>query len=536
MTFPAGVTLCAVTIPASATWQGGISPIQATLTPGRAVTHRKSNTPLEAVTGTATGPSGEGLVLLVPHSEQVGYRDASGNSVTGWEYDVVATYHNTSNVLTTVTKQIFIPRGASEVNLLTATDRTTGKTGGAVELPARLSEAALSATYVPKWKPNTAYAAGDAVLSPGGDIVTAKATFTSGATYSAANWNVSPTYAQSDKLRGTVPKWAPNTVYAKSAPVMAPDGTIVNALAAFTSGATYNAANWSAPKGAITEAGTPVGSPPVVKPKGDGRGGVWEYTHNDDTGYLFHLLMGIDSLSGAWLMGLGVDNGLGNGIIIRNKSQGIGLKIEQVERIASATAYGLAVQQNSALAPAVHMELRGANADGLGIPATLMELYSYVNDDTTALQRWYSYGATAGSVLAGSGKFRWDKSMDIVGDTFNVRSYDSTPAPARRHIKTTALTGQTYWSPTGTDNLWYGFRFNSGGSNFNISTAPSGANPDTATYTDIIKIKHGQLGFFGTAAVSRPVLTYSKTGESAPEAALRGALAALGLVTDSTVA
>lgn len=54
---------------------------------------------------------------------------------------------------------------------------------------------ALNATFVPKWKATTAYLAGDAVLSPAGDTVTAIANFTSGASYNAANWNYSPTYA-----------------------------------------------------------------------------------------------------------------------------------------------------------------------------------------------------------------------------------------------------------------------------------------------------------------------------------------------------
>lgn len=44
---------------------------------------------------------------------------------------------------------------------------------------------------VPKWKATTAYTAGDKVLAPNGDIVSAIATFTSGATYNAANWNAS---------------------------------------------------------------------------------------------------------------------------------------------------------------------------------------------------------------------------------------------------------------------------------------------------------------------------------------------------------
>ena len=61
-------------------------------------------------------------------------------------------------------------------------------------LPARLAEGELNATYVPKWKATMAYLAGDAVLNPSGDTVTAKVNFTSGATYSATNWNISASY------------------------------------------------------------------------------------------------------------------------------------------------------------------------------------------------------------------------------------------------------------------------------------------------------------------------------------------------------
>lgn len=53
---------------------------------------------------------------------------------------------------------------------------------------------ALSAAYAgknavaPKWQASTDYAAGDTVLSPNGALVRAKAAFTSGATYDASNW------------------------------------------------------------------------------------------------------------------------------------------------------------------------------------------------------------------------------------------------------------------------------------------------------------------------------------------------------------
>jgi hypothetical protein len=53
----------------------------------------------------------------------------------------------------------------------------------------------LSANYVPKWKANTAYAQGEAVLNPSGDTVTAKAAFTSGSSYSASDWNSSSLYS-----------------------------------------------------------------------------------------------------------------------------------------------------------------------------------------------------------------------------------------------------------------------------------------------------------------------------------------------------
>ena len=64
-------------------------------------------------------------------------------------------------------------------------------------------EAALSATIgteaIPRWKATTAYTAGAKVLSPVGEVVTARVSFTSGASYNPANWwNVT-----SDTLRVT---------------------------------------------------------------------------------------------------------------------------------------------------------------------------------------------------------------------------------------------------------------------------------------------------------------------------------------------
>ncbi len=72
---------------------------------------------------------------------------------------------------------------------------------GWVNDPASETRDALSATYaaradtLPKWKANTAYAAGDRVVSPDGDNVTAKTAFTSGTTYDPASWTPSAAFS-----------------------------------------------------------------------------------------------------------------------------------------------------------------------------------------------------------------------------------------------------------------------------------------------------------------------------------------------------
>lgn len=63
-----------------------------------------------------------------------------------------------------------------------ALNATYAPASGSANYPAK-------ADVVPKWKATTAYASGDKVVSPSGDIVSAKTAFTSGASYNAANWD-----------------------------------------------------------------------------------------------------------------------------------------------------------------------------------------------------------------------------------------------------------------------------------------------------------------------------------------------------------
>lgn len=55
---------------------------------------------------------------------------------------------------------------------------------------ARVPVAQMPTSYVPKWQPTTVYAAGDQVVSPNNDVVTANTAHTSGASFTAANWTL----------------------------------------------------------------------------------------------------------------------------------------------------------------------------------------------------------------------------------------------------------------------------------------------------------------------------------------------------------
>jgi hypothetical protein len=286
----------------------------------------------------------------------------------------------------------------------------------------------------------------------------------------------------------------------------------------------------------VHEAGTPVGSPPVVKPAGDGRNGVWEYTHNDTVGYLYHLLMGAGSGSGAWIAGIGIDGGQGNGFIFRNKSQGIALKVEQTFAISSATAYGLAVEQKSALAPAVNMVQRNEGT------ANLLELFSYISDPatTSTIQVWNAYTGTAGSVNSYSGQFTWSKKMQVRGSSgLDARSGSDKADEWAKHAVLTH-NGLQVENPGGAGS-WYGFRiFSEEGAQLdrlNFQTAAASANPSAAAYSTIISLRHNRLGFFGAAPATKPDVAGSRgTTPATVMANLLTALSTLGLLTDSTTA
>jgi hypothetical protein len=110
-------------------------------------------------------------------------------------------------------------------------------------LPSRLASAVVAVN----WTPTTAYTAGQPVISPTGDVVTAKTTHTSGASFTAGNWNLSASYIQPAQLDASTLRTSPTGALAVTLDRRLITGTVVPAL---TSGTLRLTAVWL-PKGTV---------------------------------------------------------------------------------------------------------------------------------------------------------------------------------------------------------------------------------------------------------------------------------------------
>lgn len=86
----------------------------------------------------------------------------------------------------------FLDARVNPANLDTLTAAKIGAPGSAT---ATALNATIAGVSVPRWKPNTQYAAGEQVIAPNNNIVSAVQAFWSTATYNEANWVLSDAYA-----------------------------------------------------------------------------------------------------------------------------------------------------------------------------------------------------------------------------------------------------------------------------------------------------------------------------------------------------
>lgn len=303
-----------------------------------------------------------------------------------------------------------------------------------------------------------------------------------------------------------------------------------------------------ASSGFLRIAGTTPGSVPVVKPLGDGRAGVWEMTHNDTAGYLFHLLAGANMGHSQALMGLGVDND-GIGVLIPNKSKGRAIVIDQRATVNAADAYGIHATQRSTAAPLVRLEQQGSGV------APVLQLLSFSGMSGRLLHIVNGDGEV-GSVHGANGRLDWFR--DVV-----IRNQSTGEVPSFLTLSTSAAanaanTRKVFHAPDATfmfgnagagTGSYYPYKFAWSASSFAIQTAPTitnkGTEPspgDVGTAVTRLSFSHsagtsieagtvralaGALGFHGAAATAQGAAIADPTGGTVVDIEARAALAAL---------
>jgi hypothetical protein len=303
----------------------------------------------------------------------------------------------------------------------------------------------------------------------------------------------------------------------------------VSALTGFTSGATYSDANW--------RIGTDPSNAPVAKPSSDTRAGVWEYTHNSGTGYLFHLLAGSSFAGPASLIALGLDNGNGGGLLVANKKSGVGITIRQQATINAADAYGLKVDGLSTVAPSIRIE---QNVDGA---ADAMQLLAF--GTPTAAQRLLlvsAGGGNAGFIAAADGRIEWSRNIRArdnggtgvgfhAGENSSYATWGDTAGYWSRLNKQSLA----FWSPSGGGTHWP-FKWAAGGSYLQLFTGGAGAY-GAEPATPVIRVQNDKIAFFAATPLKKTgwspwTGTKTRTAFSSDSATLPQVAAALAALID----
>ena len=257
MTYPSGVQLATLTFSNPSTFLGNeATRTELTVQSTSGVVWSATGQPIDNFEEVMNPGAGMPGSLTVPFVDQAGFTDQAGNVFSMWAYVVTRkTFFGTGKPLT-VRKNWQPVLGQSEVDFdnlpggtiglpvsapqvpVTSVASLTGSVGAealagalgplmpapdvsgkqdvstldaAVAAKATTDgtalKTALNATFVPKWKTATAYLAGDKVLSPTGDVVSSIADHTSGASFTPANWNLSPSYVDKVSAPTSFPNW-----------------------------------------------------------------------------------------------------------------------------------------------------------------------------------------------------------------------------------------------------------------------------------------------------------------------------------------
>jgi len=283
-------------------------------------------------------------------------------------------------------------------------------------------------------------------------------------------------------------------------------------------------------------AGTDPENVPVVKASGDTRAGVWEFTHNSTTGYLYHLLAGASFGGTAAILAIGHDHDTGTGasILLSEKANGKGLVIDQKATKTSATAYGLHATNSSTAAPLVRLEQNVVGA------AEALQIISGAAATDQIAVRVTNAAGTVGLIYADTGKLLWKRNIEVRDkdsgtlSRITVRGDDGVPNPSPVILDRTGVEYQTY---AGSGTSYWKKRLFHTGNQFKIQGAATVVGIDTAPAwidgaTFEFNTGTAKVGFLGATPVAKQTLPAAATDPATTMAlanSLRTALINLGL-------
>ena len=122
MTFPPGVTLCIVHIPEPIDHHGELAKVRVMVEPSHMLVHQESGTALVKIDRDVLASETGDVVISLPHTDQAGFVDQRGNTVTGWSYKMQIAFQGGAGKSQMIVKQFQLPSGVNLMNPLLIND------------------------------------------------------------------------------------------------------------------------------------------------------------------------------------------------------------------------------------------------------------------------------------------------------------------------------------------------------------------------------------------------------------------------------
>lgn len=183
MALPAGVQTVTVTMGPFYDFEGNTQKGTSTFTPSTRLLHTASGSQIltKPITVAWNEVTGVGTVVLPATNN-------AGTNPSSFLYSV--THNVSSGAASPPSFTVALPYTTDVIDLDLVTAIVDAGTGQTISYPEAITLAAGDTRYVQRFRPNTIYPAGFAVVNQLGQLVTANTTFQSGSSYNSADWTV----------------------------------------------------------------------------------------------------------------------------------------------------------------------------------------------------------------------------------------------------------------------------------------------------------------------------------------------------------